>query len=363
MDHAEIVRAAAGAYVRTRPAVRLLADLIETLTAGPGPGVLHPVDPVAGWADPRAATVTAWVHTRAPGVLTVAPPPAGAWLGVQVTDLLGRVVLTAGSADPVTGPWTRVLDRGSRQGPEVDWVRVDAVALAGRAPLRRAALDLVDLRAARTAPGTPVPPSPGDFPAQLHTLLALGQPDPGTEAAGWAALLHADRGAVARGAALGESLIRDAALRGSAAGAAELDRAIRAAQGLERLDPQTVHTTLVPTAGGETARGDRAYRLVLDPDQLAHARGGWTLSTHRLPDGRHEPAPHASAAGRRAHPGTATALVQHARPAHLPDGTRWLRSPRGAYAVLLRLYQPTTQALRGELVSPVLRPDRPEARP
>ncbi|MFB9953729.1 DUF1214 domain-containing protein [Cellulomonas denverensis] len=361
MDHGEIVRAAADAYLGSRPAARLLAELDAALAHGPGAGVLHPVDPAADWADPRAATATAWVHTGSPATLTVAPAPAGTWLGVQVVDLFGRTVLVHGSADPVTGPLTWSLGRGP-DGPGTDWVRVDAVALAARGTERRTGLELVGLDAPRSAPALPGPAPAGDLGALLGVLLGVARPAPGSAEDGWAWLLDADPGAVSRGALLGESLVRDAARRGGPSADPAILGAVRAADGLERLDPRTVLTTRLDTTGGETARGDRAYRLTLDADHLAHGRGGWTLSTHRLPDGRHEAAPHASASGWRPHPDL-EALVQHTRPARVADTERWLRSPRGAFAVLLRLYQPTAEAIRGEWLPPVLRPVHPEVDP
>jgi hypothetical protein len=122
-----------------------------------------------------------------------------------------------------------------------------------------------------------------------------------------------------------------------------------------------VEATYLPTfvdGEGRGLSGDHAYQIHFKSDQIPPAKAFWSLTMYSLPNNRLVDNPiKRYAIGDRTprlkfeRDGSLTIYVQHNRP-NGAAGDNWLPSPKGAFWIILRMYVPKPEVLRGKYVPP-----------
>lgn len=409
---AEVVRAAAEAYVWAYPALLGYRELrTEVRTGVAAFGVLdHDAAPPAPgdgsrWADPLLLRSSAWLDLRAePAVVGHPDLPADAYAGLQVIDLLARTVAHVGvvATGPAAADWVVAGTGWEGRRPAGTRGLLRTRSGLARVVARTAVAPSEDLAAARArqaayrvrplhALGGVPPPRPAPsvdwlpwdeerawgpgFVDYLALLLRLVAPDdPGDLALldRWRRLgvLPDPRGPggsartrslVARGAALGAAQLQDAVQRDGDPGTPALRRAVAAAVELHAPEPSEVRTLRWRHVDDEPLDGHRRYRLVLPAG--VPARLGWSLAAYAEPSGElvadpvHRTALHPGTGGLPWGPdGSLVVAVQHQRPSDrgVGAGAAWLPAPARAFSLVLRLYAPDPRPGRADW-TPALR--------
>ncbi len=209
------------------------------------------------------------------------------------------------------------------------------------------------------------PPEPGDREGleRLKALAPLG------DAAVWQHLEPELQAALERGVARGRVAVRAVAARtpgervgpwrvsydGGRYGSDYLRRAGVACAGTgAQPAADELPAVLETDAEGRPLTGGERYVLRFAPDATPPVNGFWSLTTYAVDD----PASSWNSTGDLRgltldHDGSLPIHIQHSRPARARRAN-WLPAPAGRFTVVLRLYWPREEALRGEWSPPTV---------
>jgi len=136
-----------------------------------------------------------------------------------------------------------------------------------------------------------------------------------------------------------------------------LHRAAVVKGGYGNLPEESLYPALLFDDNGDLMSGEQRYRLHFPAGQTPPVNGFWSLATYRLEDLQlEENALQRYSIGDRTEglqynsDGSLTLLLQHAEP--VEAGANWLPTPAGQFMAVMRLYEPSRQALDNTYLLP-----------